>query len=89
MFTGHRCNRLGCIKENRSHPIYAEQGAGLAENSNDLLYLAVAYSLTDTAKHHQCSWLQRWVVLECKPGIQKCSHIFIPKTDVGSTNALK
>lgn len=53
-----------------SHPVYAEQRAGLAEDSDDLFDLAVAHSLTDAAKHHQRSRLERWVVLECKPEIQ-------------------
>lgn len=57
-----------------SHPIYAEQRAGLAEDSDDLLYLAMAHPLADAAKNHQCSWLERWVVLECKPGIKTHTH---------------
>lgn len=56
-----------------SHPVYAEQRAGLAEDADDLLDLAVAHPLTDATKHHQSSGLERWVVLECKPGIQ--THI--------------
>lgn len=61
----------------RSHPVYAEEWAGLAEDSDDLLDLAVAHPLTNTAKHHQCSGLERWVVLECKPGIQThTTHVF-------------
>lgn len=63
-----------------SHPVYAEQRAGFAEDSNDLLDLTVAHSLTDAAKHHQRSGLERWVVLECKPGaqhIEACMSKFI------------
>lgn len=57
-----------------SYPVDAEERAGFAEDSDDLLDLAVAYPLTNTAKHHQRPGLERWVVLECKPGIQ--THTF-------------
>lgn len=59
----------------RSHPVYAEQRTGLAEDSDDLLDLAVAHPLTDAAKHHQRSGLERWVVLEGKPGIQAHTNV--------------
>ena len=41
-----------------SHPVYAEQRACLAEDSDDLLDLAMAHSLTDAAEHHKCSRLE-------------------------------
>lgn len=50
-----------------SHPVYAEQRAGLAEDSDDLLDLTMAHSLTDAAEHHQSSGLEGRVVLKCKP----------------------
>lgn len=51
-----------------SDPVYAEERAGLAEDSDYLLDLTVADPLTDATKHHEGSGLERWVVLECKPG---------------------
>lgn len=63
------------MTERDTHPVYAEQRAGLAEDSDDLLDLAVAHPLTDAAKHHQRSGLERWVVLECKPGIQRQTYV--------------
>lgn len=63
----------------RSHPVDAEQRAGLAEDSDDLLDLAVANPLTDAPKHHQRSGLERRVVLECKPGIQTHTDTHVPR----------
>lgn len=66
---GRRCRRGGTAtgKAGRSHPVYAEQRAGLAEDADDLLDLAMAHPLADATKHHQSPWLEGWVVLECKP----------------------
>lgn len=58
-----------------THPVYAEQGAGLAEDPDDLFDLAVGHPLTDAAKHHQGSGLQGRVVLESKPGGQHRWHL--------------
>lgn len=55
----------------RSYPVYAEQRAGLAEDADDLLDLAVAHPLADATKHHQCPRLERRVVLEREPGTQR------------------
>ena len=59
----------------RSHPVDAEQRAGLAEDPDDLLDLTVAHPLTDAAEHHQRSGLEGGVVLECEPGIQKQAFV--------------
>lgn len=63
-----------------SYPVYAEQRAGLAEDADDLLDLAMAYPLADAAKHHQCPRLERWVVLKRKPGNQKCWSFKVTQT---------
>ena len=52
-----------------TYPVNAEEWTGLAEDTDDLFDLTVGHSLTDAAKHHQRPGLQRWVVLECKPGV--------------------
>lgn len=39
----------------------------LAKNSDYLFYLSMRHTFTYTAKDNKCSWLQRWVILECKP----------------------
>lgn len=41
-------------KVRRSYPVYAEQRAGLAEDADDLLNLAVTHPLADATKHYQC-----------------------------------
>ncbi len=69
-----------------SHPVYAEQRTGLAEDSDDLLDLAVAHSLADAAKHHQSSGLQRRVVLEGKPTIQTHTNTNVPKMHINVHN---
>lgn len=51
-----------------SYPVDAQQGAGLAEDADDLLDLAVGHPLADAAEHDQSSGLQGRVVLERKPG---------------------
>lgn len=67
--------------DRQPHPVYAEQRAGLAEDADDLLDLAVAHPLTDAAEHHQSSGLERRVVLERKPGISKThTYTFPPRT---------
>lgn len=70
MFIGHSIDLI-----ESSHPVYAEQRAGLTEDSDDLLDLAMTHPLTNTAKHHERSGLERWVVLKCKPKIQTHKHI--------------
>lgn len=42
----------------RSNPVNAEQRAGLAEDSDNLLDLTMAYSLADAAKYYQCPGLE-------------------------------
>lgn len=52
---------LRVTKENRHRPMY------LAKNSDYLFYLSMRHTFTYTAKDNKCSWLQGWVILECKP----------------------
>lgn len=41
-----------CVTDVYAHPVYAEQRASFAEDSDYLLDLAVTHSLTDAAEHY-------------------------------------
>ena len=57
-----------------THPVDAEQRAGLTEDTDDLFYLTVGHRFADATKHNQSPWLERWVVLKGKPGQNTHTH---------------
>lgn len=48
---------------------WEERRRYLAENTDNLLYLPMRHSFANTAKDNKSSWLQGWIILECKSAI--------------------